>query len=154
MHLDPALAAFMTSPVMIIIGSRDVSLQPAIGRGLGARIENEAIEVVFSAWQWPATQANLRANGNAAITFSRPADYVTYQLKGRAVIRACVQSDLKCCERYSKDVTGVLRSLGLTPQLIAPLLSDRDLVVARMQVAEVYVQTPGPRAGEPLPAVR
>jgi hypothetical protein len=154
MYLDPAMAAFMTSPVMIIIGSRDGSRQPAIGRGLGVRIENETVELVFSAWQWPATRANLRANGDVAITFSRPADYVTYQLKGRAAIRDCVPSDLERCKRYCKEITEVLRSLGLPPQLIAPLLSDRDLVAARVQITDVFVQTPGPRAGEPLPAVQ
>jgi hypothetical protein len=149
MQLDAELASFLASPVMIIIGTGDDDNRPDIARAVGARVASDdgVVSIVLSAWQWPRTVANLRANGRAAVTFARPSDYVSYQIKGRATVHPASQDDRVNSSRYLADIRQVLAELGLEPRLVAPWLIERDLLAVTVEVASVYVQTPGPKAG-------
>jgi predicted pyridoxine 5'-phosphate oxidase superfamily flavin-nucleotide-binding protein len=152
MKLDADLAAFLASPVMIIIGTSDDSGRPEIARAVGARIDADhgVVELVVSAWQWPATVADLRNRGRIAVTFARPSDYVSYQVKGAARIRPAGAEDLGLAARYMESIVEVLAGLGLDRRLAAPWITAREAVVARIRVEAVYVQTPGARAGQEL----
>lgn len=152
MLIDRELAAFLTSPVMIIVGTSDQHGKPEIGRGVGAKVDAAAgaVELVLSAWQWPGTVENLRANGRVAVTFARPSDYVSYQVKGRATVRSVQAGDIVLSEGYMAGIVAALGDLGLAPGLAAPWLTNREAVVARILLAEIYVQTPGPQAGTAL----
>ena len=148
MRIEDEVARFVVSPVMIIIGTRDAANRPNIGRGMGACVaDGEIVEVVVSSWQWPETVANLRDNGRLAVTFARPSPNVSYQLKGRATLRNADPSDLDRAQVYASDIRAVLEGLGLSQELLLPWFSDREAVVAQLKVEEVYVQTPGPKAG-------
>ena len=147
--IDAELAAFLESPVMIILGTGAEGI-PEIGRGLGASVEEGglALHVIVSAWQWPQTVAQSRATGLIAATFSRPADYVTYQVKGQVDRVAPLTPALEACAvRYAARIVDVLAGLGLQPELTAPWRSERDLVALYIRPEQVFVQTPGPRAG-------
>ena len=152
MQIGTDLAAFLTSPVMIIVGTCDRNGRPEIGRGVGARVDRDGglVELVLSSWQWPGTAANLRATGRAAVTFSRPGDYVSYQLKGRATAHAPDAQALSMAEGYMQETAKVLGGLGLQDTLGSQWLTYRDPVLIRIEVEAIYVQTPGARAGEPL----
>lgn len=151
-RIDDALARFLVSPVMVIVGSRDAAHRAEIGRAVGVRAAagESAFEIVISTWQWPDTVANLAAEGAAAVTFSRPGDYATYQLKGMAEVRPADDADRRLAARYIRDVTATLAELGLHPDVIAPWLCDRDLVTARVRLVAAFLQTPGAQAGAPL----
>lgn len=155
MRIDTDLSRFVTSPVMIIVGTRDDSLCPEIGRAVGVRVaaSGTGLDLMLSRWQWGRTVDNIRANGDIAVTFSRPSDYVSYQLKGRAELRAATPTDHALAAAYTSDMIATLCDLGLHPDLIGPWLSDRDLVVVPVTLREVYLQTPGDRAGTPLKGV-
>lgn len=148
MRLPNALKEFVVRPVMIIVGTRDRANRPAVGRGVGARIVGEeAIEIILSRWQWPDTVENIQANGQAAFTFANPQDYVSYQLKGPTSLRPAEPSDHRLASRYSSEILARFVALGLQPDFVTPWLAQRDLTVARLAVREIYLQTPGPRAG-------
>ncbi len=150
--INAELAAFLESPVMIILGTGGEGV-PEIGRGLGALVEKggEALHVMVSAWQWPETVANARANGRIAATFARPADYVTYQVKGRVDLIAPPTPALHACAmHYAARIAEALAELGQPPERTAPWRSDRDLVALRIRPEQVFVQTPGSRAGSLL----
>jgi hypothetical protein len=152
MRIDTELALFLTSPVTIVVGTSDDTGRPDIGRAVGARVaaDTGVIELVVSAWQWPVGAENLRANGRAAVTFARPTDYVCYQVKGRATLRAAEADDVALAERYMTDILAVLESLGLAPELAAPWLTSRGAIVVRLEAEHIFVQTPGAKAGRPL----
>jgi len=153
MVIDPELAAFLAGPVMTIVGSRDGRNRAEIGRGVGTRVITAGVvEVVVSGWQWPATLANLRANGAAAITFANPADYVCYQIKGQAALRPAEAADLALSAGYIAAMTAALAALGVEQALSAQWLTNRGPVVVRTAVESVFIQTPGPRAGTAMPA--
>lgn len=150
--IDGSLAAFLEGPVMIILGTGADGV-PEIARGLGAQVETsgEALYVMVSAWQWPRTIAHARAHCRIAITFARPADYVTYQVKGRVenvTPPTLVLHD--CAIRYATQITTALASLGNPPEQTAPWRCERDLLALRIRPEQIFWQTPGPRAGSRL----
>jgi hypothetical protein len=151
--IDAELAGFLASPVMIIMGTCGDGNRPDIGRAVGASIDGETgrMRLVLSSWQWPRTVENLRKSGRAAVTFARPSDYVSYQVKGSATVQPPDPKDVAQSERYVAAILEVLTALGLDRRLALPWLGNRDLVVIAIDVEAVYVQTPGPKAGRQLP---
>ena len=154
MQIGNELAAFLASPVMIIMGTCDSTGRPDIARVVGARVDSEAgaVELVLSAWQWPRAVVNVRTRGRVAVTFARPTDYVSYQVKGRADLRAADAQALALAARYMEDVSAVLVSLGLQRSVLDAWFTDREAVVVRLEVDAIYVQTPGAKAGQALAA--
>jgi hypothetical protein len=150
--IDAALAAFLESPVMIIVGSCDDALRPRIARGAGASVNRAKgrIDVVVSSWQWPDTIANVRRNGRLAITFARPADYVSYQVKGRAAMIPASAAHRQRAQRYIEAMTETFAGLGLDRAVAAPWLVDLEPRVLRLTIEMVFVQTPGEKAGRLL----
>lgn len=153
MKMDAELTAFLSSPVMIITGTCGDGNRPDIGRAVGASIDGASgrIRLVLSSWQWPRTVVNLRTSGRVAVTFARPSDYVSYQVKGRATVHPADPSDLAQSDRYMAAIMEVLTGLGLDRRLALPWLSNREPVVINIDVDAVYVQTPGAKAGRQLP---
>lgn len=152
MQIEKELAKFLASPVMIIIGTSDAHGQSEIARGAGAKVDanHGVVELLFSGWQWPATTKNLRANPRIAVTFARPTDYVSYQVKGRATLRDAGTEDIVFSDRYLANIAELLLGLGLNRELVAPWLVNREAVVAHIDVDEIFVQTPGTGAGQKL----
>ena len=150
MLIQQDLAAFMASPVMIILGTRNDALVPEIARAVGAAVRREegCIDLMVSEWQWPKTVANVRANGQLAVTFARPSDYVSYQVKGHATVVPTTAEHTTLARRYMESMESTLGELGLEQRILAPWLIDRDLVALRLSAQEIFVQTPGAKAGQ------
>lgn len=150
MKINSEFAAFVSSNVMIVLGSRDHLLMPDIARAVGAVVHAEegCIDLLISEWQWPNTVANVRANGQMSVTFARPSDYVSYQAKGFAEVIRAKAEYIFAAQRYTASMTSTLVELGLDPRTVAPWFSERELTVLSLRVHEIFVQTPGVRAGQ------
>ncbi|MBS7700573.1 MULTISPECIES: pyridoxamine 5'-phosphate oxidase family protein [unclassified Chelatococcus] len=148
-RLDDNLLEFFKRPLMCIIAGVDPAGLPSAGRGVGLRLleKEEAIEIIFSAWQWPRLEANIRQTARIAATFVSPSDYVSFQLKGRGIMRDVEATDLDRADLFIAAATNELESLGVSRHLIAPWLTAREARVIQLEVSETYVQTPGPLAG-------
>ena len=147
--IDAALASFLESPVMIIVGSCDDGLLPQIARAAGAVADRAKgrIDLIVSGWQWPQTIANVARNGQLAVTFARPADYVSYQLKGRAEILPASAAHRQRAQLYIAAMIETFAGLGLDQAVAASWLVDQDPQVLRLAVERIFVQTPGENAG-------
>lgn len=150
--IDAALAAFLESPVMIIVGSCDDGRIPKIARAAGAIVDRAkgSIDLIVSGWQWPQTIADVRRNGRLAVTFARPADYVSYQVKGRATVIPASAAHRQCALHYIEAMTRTFVGLGLDRAVAAPWLVDLEPQVLRLAVETIFVQTPGEKAGRAL----
>ena len=150
--IDATLATFLQSPVMIIVGSCDDGLIPQIARAAGAIVDRAkgSIDLIVSGWQWPQTIANVRGNGRLAVTFARPADYVSYQVKGRAAVIPASAAHRQCALHYIEAMTQTFTGLGLDRTVAAPWLVDLEPQVLRLAVETIFVQTPGEKAGRVL----
>ena len=152
MRISPEVASFLLGHVLIVLGTRGDDLSPEFGRGFGVRMDpgGEAVEIVVSRRQWPMTIANIEANGALAMTASEPETYRTYQLKGLASSRPANEADGLLAEAYAQKLSDHLKALGVAWAFIGYYFVLDDLVVVRLQVTEIYIQTPGPKAGQPI----
>jgi hypothetical protein len=152
MLIDQDLAAFMESPVMIILGSCDDLLQPQIGRAAGVIVDAQEgrVDLMVCAQEWPMTVANVRQNGRLSATFARPVDYVSYQAKGRASVISASDTHRTRSKGYIETMTSTLVALGLDRSVATPWFADRELLALSLSVEAVFVQTPGDKAGQML----
>jgi hypothetical protein len=150
--IDAALASFLESPVMIIVGSCDDGLLPQIARAVGAVVDRAKgrVDLIVSGWQWPHTIANAGRNGQLAVTFARPADYVSYQLKGRAAIIPASAAHRQRAQHYIEAMIETFAGLGLDRAIAVSWLVDLEPQVLRLTVERIFVQTPGEKAGSIL----
>jgi hypothetical protein len=148
------LAAFLESGISVLVGTRDAQLMPESSRAFGARVEAGGTEVTvympeaFSTCSF----ANLRENGRIAVCFSRPSDHRSFQLKGRVLeTRGCTEADHPHLDRYARLAGLTFTAIGI-PARVLRRLAVLPCRAVRFRVEAVFVQTPGPGAGQPLGA--
>ena len=153
--IDAELAAFIEGPVMVVFGAADAAGRPMIGRAAGARCADSGeVDLFVSRARWGEVTEDLRVGAQVAVTFSRPADYRTFQIKG--VVTALAPpglSDVAVATRYIEAVTGSLLDLGVLQPQVDQWLSSDDLITLRLRPGAVFAQTPGPGAGAQLSGV-
>ena len=146
------LTAFIEGPVMTIIAAPDAAGRAAMGRGVGTRGGPDGLfDTMVSRAQWAPLTAAFAPGKGIALTFVRPSDYVTYQLKG--VIEAVAETDAAdaaWARRYIGGMMTALGAQGVSRAQASEWGTDEDIVRVRYRPAEVFVQTPGPRAGKRL----
>jgi hypothetical protein len=150
--LTAELIDFLESGVSILVATRDALLRPQCLRGMGAKVGGPRGPLTLYMPELVAekTLANVRDNGRIAITFSRPIDHRSVQVKGRCTgIRACDERDHIAQERYRAAFVEQLHAVGM-PRAVSRRIRLTPSVAAVVEIEELYEQTPGPRAGRPL----
>jgi hypothetical protein len=151
--LSEELSELIASGVDVYVATRDAALEPLSMLAMGVKVhaDGNAVTVYLPEALSAGTLANLRDNGQCAITISRPQDHNTVQVKGTA-------THIRPGKPAEKDLLAVLRA-GLIEQFAIvgiPRAHSRRLVwwpcfAVDVAVSGVYGQTPGPHAGEPMP---
>ncbi len=150
--ISPELQSFLESGISVLVGTRDLDLVPECVRGVGARVEPGGAEVtVFvPVATGGLTVANAQASGRIAVCFSRPQDHRTIQLKGKvAAITDADLNDRAQIDRYREGFAEELGWLGVPPSIVLRF-AHWPCHAIRFACDAVFVQTPGPGAGEPL----
>lgn len=151
--IEDEIAAFIVGDVMTIAASRDDAMQPSIARLVGTRrlAGTGLLDGFVSSRQWPRFCDNLAISGPLAITFVRPADYLTYQVKARITESGPASAeDVGFARGYIARMSRALQALGVTPHQCAAWFCDGDVVRIRYSPFAVFLQTPGPAAGTAL----
>ena len=146
------LASFIESGVTILVGSRDQRLVPECMRALGVRVEpgREELTLFLPAATSAVTVANLLDNGRVAACFTRTEDHRSIQVKGSLVRLADAdESDRAAVSAYRPALARNLGFVGL-PARTTFRLAHWPCHAVRMRVESVFVQTPGPGAGDRL----
>lgn len=149
--IEADVASFIEGRVMILIATRNAAHRPMIGRATGARFDAESgrIALLVSASQWPDAVGAARPGLPIAATFVEPATYRAYQIKGPVVDQRPANAVERARgTRYVEDMLRTMGALGVTRLQLSSTLSDRDLVRISFLPRDVFVQTPGPRAGQ------
>jgi hypothetical protein len=149
MTIDQELRQFIEGPVMLIVGSVGADGRAAIGRASGARVRGDVVTLFVSHWQWPGTVANLMANPSMALTATSPASYDSYQLKGLATVRPADDDAVALADRYIDATYRLMTSLGVPTTSNAAWFRNRELWEVQLVATAVFIQTPGPLAGQP-----
>ena len=150
--LDKSLTEFLEQGLAIHIGTRDGRLRPNGCVVTAVRVEDEGRQLVafIPRSVTPAVFDDLRSNGQAALSFTRPADDKAVQVKGEFV---SLDEASDADERFAKDQWGnFLKQLDMIG-LPAEATSTWTLwpsVAVRIRVTALFSQTPGPEAGAVL----
>ncbi|MCC6406928.1 MAG: pyridoxamine 5'-phosphate oxidase family protein [Planctomycetes bacterium] len=150
--ISPELAEFLESGVSTLVGTRDASLRPDGMRAIGFRVERDGSQatVFLPAGTLGSNLANLRDNGRIAVCFSRPIDHRSMQLKGRVLaITEANEADRAQVDRFRAAYAQHLAFVGI-PVRVTERMAHWPCWAVRFEVESIFVQTPGPGAGQPL----
>lgn len=157
--LDEELIAFVEAGVPIIVGTCDRDNLPSVTRAWAARVTDcrGAMELFLSDAQSAACLRDLADGGQVAVTFSRPYDYRTFQLKGRCTklepVSDCDdddREDRRFVADYWEALVRSFAEIGVPENLSRSLWVD-GLTRITFVIERCYRQTPGPDAGAEVP---
>ena len=142
--------------VSVIVASRDAALRPSIMRGVGSAISADGAQVTVYLRRSQSRQLlqDIEAGGGVAVVFSEPPTHRTLQLKARAAtLRPAGPTDQPLLDKYLAAMRHELAQVGYGSDYVAVMLSAplADVVALQFTPQAAFDQTPGPRAGAPLP---
>jgi hypothetical protein len=150
--VDPELARFIESGVSVIVATRNARLEPECVRAVGAWVApcGEDVQIFVPVSTGFDTAANLLDNGRIAVTFSRPQDHQSYQVKGRLLeLRAASEAERDRVEIYRALLVQALGFVGIPPRLTSRV-GHWPCHSVIFRIESLFFQTPGPKAGQPL----
>jgi hypothetical protein len=154
--IGPEQAALMARHVSVIVGSRDAQQRPHVMRAVGCRLspDRRRVTVLMPQASGRAVLDDLCDNGQIAVVFSEPSSNRTLQLKGHdAKVSPCEPGDAALADAYLQGFVDEIGQLGFAAEVAHTMLRhDDEPMAVHFTVAAAFEQTPGPGAGEPLPA--
>jgi len=150
--LDKNLTEFLEQGVAIHIGTRNARLEPNGARVTAVRVEDEG-RCLVAYIPKAATKSvldDLQANGQAALSFARPADDRAVQVKGEFVsLRDAAAEEESFVVGQWQGFLKQLDLIGL-PGAGTATWTMWPCVAVRLRVTALFSQTPGPDAGAVL----
>ena len=98
---------------------------------------------------------DIAATGMIAVVFSQPSTHLTIQLKGSdAKLARVTQVDRAVADRHLQAWVDDLRLIGYTSEFARAVRgrAEQGLAAITFTPTAAFQQTPGPGAGQPLPA--
>lgn len=143
----------LQSGASIVTATSDERSVPDAGRSFGIRVhpDRESVTIYFVNEASRRTLDNLRRNGRVAITLARPTDNESIQLKGSALAirEELAQGELELQRTWLAMFAEEAVAVGASPIAMNQIQIGRTTAVD-VKVESLYLQTPGPNAGERL----
>jgi sugar/nucleoside kinase (ribokinase family) len=150
--IDRDLAAFLEEGLAIHIGTRDADLEPNGTRATAITTDEDGQHITIFVPKAAEARVlpNLEANGHGAVVLVRVSDERSCQIKGVFVeARAAADRDrafvMDPWDRFVQNI----EQIGL-PRAVTGHWKMWPCLAIRLKVAELFDQTPGPRAGARL----
>ena len=148
---DP-LANFLESGLAITVATRDGDLQPDGAWAWAARVHKDRIRVTLYFFEKAAVDVvrNLESHPAIAAVLDQPTSHRACQLKGTFLAsRPAQDSDRALVERQLEGLRTELAAIGI-PRAMTVGWEYWPCVAVSMRVEQLFEQTPGPGAGEPM----
>jgi hypothetical protein len=152
--ITPELAQFLDGPNSIVVGTQDGKLMPECARALLLRCgsDGDSATVWLPAAVAARTIANLAVDKRIAIAAELPSQHKTRQLKGVATKVGDAPANRRATLEQAFELFIVqCGTVGLPRRLLERVVLWPAVEIS-VRVSAVFEQTPGPGAGEPLPA--
>ena len=146
------LVEFMHGPRLMFVGSRNDKLRPTASWAFGALADGGAgtVTVFIPEVEGAATFENIENNGRVALTVADAPSHETYQFKGQLIeTRPCTDADHTVQEIYMSKMVAYHEPLGYGEEILRGFTLKPAKAVS-FQVEDIFVQTPGPGAGEKI----
>jgi general stress protein 26 len=149
------LAEHLASGVVIYVATADASQNPESMFAMGAQLDRErgVVTVYLTAATRERTLENLERDPRIAITCTRPSDHKSIQIKGRALrVRESTEADREVQAVHRAAFVEQFAGVGI-PRSLSRRIVWWPSKAVEVELAEIFTQTPGPRAGERLAAL-
>ena len=145
------VATFLEDGLIMFLGTRSPERAPESVLAAGARVlADGTLEAYVPSLFAALTEANVRDNGEDALSVARLTDDRSLQLKGRLVaVGPATEEARRYLERFLERREQAFARVGI-PRSVSARLVSWPCVAVRFAVSSIYEQTPGPSAGEPL----
>ena len=151
--VDKSLTEFLEQGLAIHIGTRNDALRPNGARVTAVRVEDQGRHLVafVPSAATPEVFDDLRANGQAAISFARPTDDRAVQVKGEFVsLRDADPTEEAFVLGQWQSLLKELDAIGLAALTSTSTWLMWPCAAVTIRVTAVFSQTPGPEAGSVL----
>jgi hypothetical protein len=151
-QIDDELKEFIESGVATIVGTGNGAGWPSIAFAWAPRVteDRDTVEFFVDTPRADTLLANLRENGQIAVTMADPVSYRSVQFKGRFIDASETRDEDKPWVQQQREAFVTTTSLiGDPPGIIQKMWMDETTRVA-FKVERAFDQTPGPEAGRPL----
>jgi hypothetical protein len=141
----------LNGPAIMFVGTRDSGLRPAHTGAVGAVVHDDRQTVTFFVPESRSAKllSNLQDNGRVAFDFGWTS-HEAYQLKGTYLSsRPTTPEDVARQEAYRKRLLAAVRQ-AYPEEVARPYVLGaryKPALAVTFRVDEVYLQTPGPGAG-------
>jgi hypothetical protein len=146
------LSELIATGVDVYVATRDAELEPESMMAMGIRLHRErgTLTVYLPQALAAPTCKNLAENSEIAVTLIRPSDMKAAQLKGKSVaVRQSTETDRELQMIFRSALIEQMAAVGI-PRCATRRLVWWPSLAVEVAVREVYSQTPGPSAGEPM----
>jgi len=135
----------------VVVGTRDAALVPSCVQAAGVWADASGrLTVYIPEGTAEACLANIAANGAVAVVMEKVMTHRTVQVKGRCVkMRPARPDEREIVERCMGAFIDDVARAG-APRRILLKKNNWPCRAVTIEVAEVFEQTPGPRAGLPF----
>ena len=151
--LDQSLTEFLECGLAIHIGTRNAAMRPNGCRVTAVRVEEQGRHLVayLPKAAHPGVLDDLKSNGQAAVSLTRPTDDRAVQVKGEFVsLRDADPSEESFVLGQWQSLLKELDLIGLAPLTSTSTWLMWPCVAVTVRVTAVFSQTPGPEAGAVL----
>ncbi len=131
------------------VGSRDAKLRPMFSWAFGATVNAQEDTITFYVpnVEGAETLSNFEDNGMVALTASDASTHETYQFKGKCLaIRPSEDKDTTIQDIHRSKLISHLGALEYPEEFLTGFTIYPSTAVT-FKVEDVFVQTPGPGAG-------
>lgn len=154
--LDNDNIAFIQTGVSITLAGCAPGHLPSMSRGFACKLIDGGRQIGIALRRTQAAEAlaNIAQTGRVAVAFSQPTTNRTVQLKGvDARVVDFDPADEPLIRHHVEDFVPEAVALGTPEAMVRALLSYTadDLALVVFTPSAGFDQTPGPKAGEPLP---
>jgi pyridoxamine 5'-phosphate oxidase-like protein len=151
--LPEEIVELIASGVDVCVATRDAALEPEAMFAMGIRpsADRRVITVYLPQVLSARTCQNLAENADIAVTLERPIDLRAVQIKGRALaVRPSEEVDRERQAVFRAALVEAFGAVGI-PRSVTRRLRWWPSVAVDVEVRDVFLQTPGASAGEPMP---
>ena len=139
---------------MAFAGTRDRDLVPFGHRLCGWRVgaDQRTMTILFPDKFGRSLVESLQQNGELAVTVEEFPSHETYQFKGRYLRhREALHEDVEVADRIRRRFVKSMRPIYFDqPEDVLKAFVLPPALAVEFEVAEIYLQTPGPGAGTRL----
>ena len=146
--IDQGLAAFLERGCAMVIGTVSADGSPHAQRGWGCAVVGSARVRVLLDSSDAVLREHIDRHGRIAITSADVRTLRSVQLKGSVVgVESPGPEDIARCEQHNDELITDIYETDFYPRELTERMLPPGYVVAVVEVAEIFDQTPGPGAG-------